>query len=341
MKTELIVDGSQGEGGGQILRSSVGLSALTGRPVRIVKVRAGRKKPGLLRQHLTALLAAAEVCEASVEGAELGSPEVLFTPGRPRAGRYTFSVGTAGSASLVCQTVLPLLLRSGGEIEVSGGTHNPLAPPYDFLEHVYLPLLRKMGVNAESELTSVGFYPAGGGRIRVRVSSPAKLAPLELLQWVEEPDIEAWGISSQVPPHVAERELQVIRDELGVPSERTRSAMVRSTGPGNAVCIRIGDYELVTAFGERGVPAEEVARKAVTEARAYLSRRAPVGEHLADQLILPFALAGGTFRTGPLSSHALTNIAVVRAFLGADAVHCLSEAGGEVCLRFPGRVEPR
>jgi RNA 3'-terminal phosphate cyclase (ATP) len=223
-------------------------------------------------------------------------------------------------------------------LEVSGGTHNPLAPPFDFLEHVYAPLLRKLGVDVECELSSFGFYPAGGGGIRFQVSAPPRLLPLELLHWAPHPAIEAWAIAAQVPLHVAERELGVVRAELGVAPERTRALSVRSAGPGNVVCIRIGEYELVTAFGERGVPAEEVARRAVDEARTYLSRRAPVGEHLADQLILPLAFAGGTFRTGPLSSHAETNISVVRAFLGADAVQRDDEANDIVRLHFPGRA---
>jgi RNA 3'-terminal phosphate cyclase (ATP) len=164
MADMLTIDGSQSEGGGQVLRSSLALSLVTGRPFAIENIRAGRKKPGLLRQHLTAVLAAAEVSAAEVEGAALASRRLLFRPGRVRAGDYAFRVGTAGSATLVLQTVLPALLLAEGEstLTLEGGTHNPMAPPVDFLENAYLPLVNRLGPRVKVQLVRPGFYPAGG-----------------------------------------------------------------------------------------------------------------------------------------------------------------------------------
>lgn len=320
----LVIDGSQGEGGGQVLRTSLSLSALSGTPVRVERIRAGRRRPGLLRQHLTAVRAAAEICDAQVEGASLGSRSLSFTPRAPRAGSYTFSVGSAGSACLVCQTVLPVLARAGGPSELffEGGTHNPLAPPYDFLEHVFFPLLRRMGVGLEAELLEHGFFPVGGGRFRVRLEPTASLRPLDLCERRGEPRIEAWALSARLPEHVATRELGVVSEAFALPPERCHRRPVRSSGPGNALCILLdGDTpELLTSFGERGKPAEKVAKEAVRMARRHLASGVPVGEHLADQLVPWLALAGGAFRTVQPSPHTRTNMAVVRAFLGEDAL---------------------
>ncbi|NLE87022.1 MAG: RNA 3'-terminal phosphate cyclase [Myxococcales bacterium] len=337
---KLVIDGSQGEGGGQILRSSLTLAAITQTPLELVNIRARRSKPGLLRQHLTAVRAAAAVCGATVEGAELGSRALSFQPGPVRGGYHAVAVGSAGSTTLVCQTVLPILVaaRQAAELEFSGGTHNPLAPPYDFLEHVYFPLLRRMGVELRSELLTAGFHPAGGGRFRVSLGACGELRPLELLEAEVAPPVRAWTLSSRVPVHVAERELGVVREGLGLTQEQTERIDVDSPGPGNALCVRIGAElpELVTAFGEKGRRAEEVAGDAVRRARAFLEARVPVGEHLADQLIVMMALAGGAFRTGPLSSHTRTNVDVVRAWLGDDVVE-VREEPTRALLRFTPR----
>lgn len=324
--TLLHIDGAQGEGGGQVLRTSLTLSAVTGKPIVVENIRAGRKKPGLLRQHLTAVRAVAEVSGGAVEGAEVGSTALTFRPGPPRPGRYRFAVGTAGSACLVCQTVLPVLMsfRGGGESELQfeGGTHNPQAPPYDFLDYVYFPLLRRMGATLHAELQRSGFYPAGGGAFQVTLAAPTLPTSIELMERDENPRLEAWALSSRLPGHVAERELEIVREQLGIPKRYCRPRAVESPGPGNVVCILVDSDtpELVTAFGEIGRRAEDVARDAVEQARRYLDSRVPVGEHLSDQLVLLLALGGGRFRTQSLSSHAQTNIQVVRTFLGQDAV---------------------
>src|SRR5580704_3876555 len=176
------IDGSIGEGGGQILRTALGLSMVTGQPFRIEKIRAGRDKPGLLRQHLTAVNAAAAICGASVEGAAISSRELSFSPGKVKPGEYTFSIGSAGSTTLVLQTVLPALLTANGpsSLTLEGGTHNPHAPPIDFLEKAFLPLINRMGPAVNVTLERAGFYPAGGGRVAVKIRPAAKLSPLEI-----------------------------------------------------------------------------------------------------------------------------------------------------------------
>ena len=180
----LTIDGSQGEGGGQILRTSLALAAVTGTPFSIEKIRAGREKPGLLRQHLTAVKAAAEICAASVAGAEMGSSALTFRPGPAKAGEYAFSVGTAGSATLVLQTVLPALMIASApsSLVLEGGTHNPGAPPFEFLEKCLLPLLNRMGPTIVAKLERPGFYPAGGGRFTVEISPVPALQQLEMVE---------------------------------------------------------------------------------------------------------------------------------------------------------------
>lgn len=178
----IIIDGSIGEGGGQILRTALALSMVTGQPFRIENIRAGREKPGLLRQHLTAVNAAATICTATVDGAAIGSRELTFTPEKAKPGEYTFSIGSAGSTTLVLQTVLPALLTADGpsSLTLEGGTHNPHAPPIDFLERTFLPLINRMGPTVTVTLERAGFYPAGGGRVVVKIQPAAKLSSVHL-----------------------------------------------------------------------------------------------------------------------------------------------------------------
>lgn len=313
------IDGGEGEGGGQVLRTSVALSAITGRPVVIDAIRAKRARPGLLRQHLAAVHAAAAVSGAELDGASLGSTRLAFRPGPLRGGAHRFAIGSAGSACLVAQTVLPILLeaRAASEIVVEGGTHNDKAPSYDFLADVYLPLLRRMGARAELELERYGFYPAGGGAIRLRVE-PSRLGPLELLEAGPLRAIRAEAIVARIPFHVAARELAVVRAAFDLPEERAKPREVTSSGPGNVLLVYVERdvTELVTAFGRPRLRAERVAEAAVEEAKALLRADVPVGSHLADQLLLPLALAGGgAFRALGPSSHASTNAEVIRRFL--------------------------
>lgn len=315
------IDGSKGEGGGQVLRTSLALSLVTGTPFQMVNIRAGRAKPGLLRQHLTAVKAAAEVGAAEVTGAELGSRELTFKPGALSPGNYYFAVGTAGSATLVLQTVLPALMMASGpsSLRLEGGTHNKAAPPFDFLEKAYLPLVRRMGPKVEAVLERHGFFPAGGGKLRVDVQ-PAPLRPLTLLERGRVKRRQATALIAQIPFDVAKRELATVEQGLKWrPDELRTEELKRSVGPGNVLTLEVESEhvtEVFTSFGERGVRAEDVAGQAVEETKRYLDAEVPVGEHLCDQLLLLLALAkGGTFRTLPLDGHAETQLHTFAHFL--------------------------
>ena len=324
------IDGSQGEGGGQVLRSSLALSLVLGRPFVIEKIRAGRKKPGLLQQHLTAVLAAADVGCAEVEGAALGSRRLAFRPGPVRPGDYSFRVGTAGSATLVLQTVLPALLLAEGEsnLVLEGGTHNPMAPPVDFLEKAYLPLVNRLGPRVELQLVRPGFYPAGGGKFTVRVQPAKQLGRLELLDRGPITSRRVRAMVANLPRQVAERECRAIAQEAGWGEASFSIDEVKgSRGPGNVVMVELETEhvtEVFTAFGQLGVRAEDVAKEALRQAEEYLAAGVPVGKYLADQLMLPLGIGahlgsgGGVFRTMDLSPHATTHLEVLRRFLESD-----------------------
>jgi RNA 3'-terminal phosphate cyclase (ATP) len=322
----LTIDGATGEGGGQVLRTALALSLATGTAFRITDIRAGRKRPGLMRQHLTAVNAAAEVGSATAEGAALGSTELVFRPGRVAPGTYRFSVGTAGSTTLVLQTVLPALVLAEGpsRLVLEGGTHNPMAPPFEFLERAFLPLLGRMGATVVAELERPGFYPAGGGRFQVRVEpAPGKLERLDLLERGEILARRATAAVAHLPLEIAWRELRVVEQGLNWDRSCLRAQEVEhSAGPGNVLLLEIESEqvtEVFASFGQKGVQAEKVASEAVAEARAYLAAGVPVGRHLADQLLVPMALAGGgSFRTLPLSRHATTQIELVEKFLPVE-----------------------
>jgi RNA 3'-terminal phosphate cyclase (ATP) len=318
----ILIDGSIGEGGGQILRTALGLSMVTGRAFRIEKIRAGRDKAGLLRQHLTAVNAAAAVCSASVDGAAISSRELSFSPGKVAAGEYTFSIGSAGSTTLVLQTVLPALLTAAGEssLTLEGGTHNPHAPPIDFLEKAFLPLINRMGPNVTVTLERAGFYPAGGGRIRVSVRPAEKLLPLEVPERGQIKRRTAKAVVAALPGDIARRELARVEKMLGWTGEQLQVRQLPSEwGPGNLLTLEIQSEhvtEVFTGFGMKGVTAEAAADEAVQDARRYLAAGVPVGGCLADQLLLPLALAGGgSYMTLSPSRHTRTNIDVITRFL--------------------------
>lgn len=321
----IIIDGSNGEGGGQVLRTSLALSLVTGTPFRIENIRAKRKSPGLLRQHLTAVNAAVQVGDAAVEGAQLGSASLTFVPQALRSGDYTFAIGTAGSTMLVLQTILLPLALAGAPstIVIEGGTHNPSAPPFDFMNEAFLPLLQRMGVSVELELLRPGFYPAGGGKIRVRITPATRLARLELDERGAVTRRCARAVVANLPWDIAQREVKAAATELEWPEDCLQAHTINgSIGPGNLISIIVGSEhvtEVFTAFGERGVRAEQVAHDAAKQARRYLNGGAAVGEHLADQLLLPLAIGkGGSFTTLPLSGHAATNIETIRKFVDRE-----------------------
>ena len=321
----LSIDGSFGEGGGQIIRSSLALSLVTGKAFRVYNVRAGRPKPGLQPQHLTAVRAAAEVGGARVEGAGVGAREFTFLPGEVTAGQYRFPIGTAGSTTLVMQTVLPPLLRASGPslLTFEGGTHNPHAPPFDFIEKTFLPLVNRTGPTVTVELERYGFYPPGGGRFSVYVEPGAEARRLDLVERGVILAERARALCVNLRADIGERELKVAAEQLGLTLDQLRlDTSENAISPGNVFTVEVESElltEVFTGVGQRGVRAEQVAARAVEEAKRYLEVGAPVGEHLADQLLIPLALAaGGSYTTGPLTPHTTTNIEVVRKFLPVE-----------------------
>ena len=335
MQNILVINGSHGEGGGQILRSSLALSLVTGTPFRLTDIRAGRSKPGLMRQHLTAVQAAAAIGGAEVEGAVVGSQEITFHPGRVEGGDYTFAIGTAGSATLVLQTILPALLtaKERSTLVLEGGTHNPFAPPFDYIGRVFLPVLRRMGARIDISLERYGFYPAGGGRFTAHIEPVERLQPLYISERGRAVKRTVRAVVAHLPASIAQRELAIVKAKFPWPEESFLIEEVHnSRGPGNIVFVELEHEhitEMITAFGEVGVPAESVAAEAAKQVRQYLISTAPVGICLADQILLPFAMAGrGSFRALPLSRHALTNIDIIRQFL---PVRIEAEPGRNEC----------
>lgn len=331
IKNEIIIDGSEGEGGGQVLRTSLSLSAITGKPVRIENVRGQRKKPGLFRQHLTAFKAAAEICNARMEGAELGSSEIAFYPDKIKGGDYEFSIGSAGATPLVAQTIIPILAHAHSEsnVRITGGTHNQWAPTFDFLDQAFLPQFRKMGGRATAELEAYGFYPAGGGAIQLKIKPTHETQALALMDRGGRIDERVVAIVANLKRDIAKRELKTITKAMNLKAQQGEIIHTDGPGPGNAVTLFL-EYENVTevfiGLGEHGVRAETVAKKLVAQAQKYLpakdslgSIQTAIGEHLADQLLLPMALFdGGVFTTTDITQHMRTNVDIIQAFLNVD-----------------------
>ena len=322
------IDGAAGEGGGQVLRTSLALSMCTGRPFTLSRIRAGRAKPGLMRQHLTCVNAAVEVSRAEVEGAELNSQALVFSPGAVQAGDYRFQVGSAGSCTLVLQTVWPALMGADApsQLVLGGGTHNPMAPPFHFLERSYAPLMRRLGADATLGLRRMGFYPAGGGEIEVTLQPAARtLQPFDLLERGAQADAYAECFAPAVPRSVIQRELGSLGRALAWDDAQLRVGHARQNeGPGNALLATLVHShvtEVFTQFGERGVSSETVARNLAREVQAYQQADGALGPHLADQWALPLALAvhqrqqAAAYTCTELTPHAVTNFEVIGRFL--------------------------
>lgn len=324
------IDGSQGEGGGQILRSSLALSLVTGKAFTIENIRAKRQRPGLLRQHLTSLEAAMEVGRCHTQDARIGATKLTFEPNGIKGGQHEFAVGTAGSATLVFQTVLPALMlaKEPSTLKLQGGTHNPMAPPFDFLQQAFLPLVNRLGPKVEAKLIRCGFYPAGGGEFHVEITPVKKLGTLTLLQRGAIRSHNARVLVARLPEHVAERERDTILERTGWKESEVLIEKLNNThGPGNVLMLHVESEhvtEMFTGFGELGVKAEKVASKAVERYREYLVADVPVGEFLADQLLLPLGIAAwqgagpSEFLTVHLSRHTTTHIEILKKFLDID-----------------------
>ncbi|WP_297490632.1 RNA 3'-terminal phosphate cyclase [Thermococcus sp.] len=316
------IDGSYGEGGGQIVRTAVALSVITGKAVRITKIRAGRPNQGLRPQHLHAVLALKELSGARVKGAEVGSAELEFIPGEARARQIRVPIKTAGSITLVLQALLPAMAFTGGSFEITGGTDVPWSPPVDYLRHVTLFALAKMGLNGEIEVKRRGHYPRGGGLVVGSVEPWEKKKPLVALKWAKIERFAGVSHATNLPAHVAERQARAAEERL----RRAYSAPVRierevspSLSPGSGIVVwaetdglRLGG----DALGKRGKPAEKVGREAADKLITSLESRAAVDRFLGDQLIPFLAFAGGEVGVAEITNHLITNVWVVERFLG-------------------------
>jgi RNA 3'-terminal phosphate cyclase (ATP) len=340
------LDGSQGEGGGQILRTALSLSLITRIPFRLHDIRAGRERPGLAPQHLACVLAAAAIGRARLEDAKLRSERITFVPAGLVPGRYRFDIDTAGATGLLSQTVLlPLALAgSPSEVLLTGGSHVPHSPTFHYLERCYLPALAAMGLAARAWLPAAGFYPRGGGRVRCAVEPLSR--PLAPLDWRERGAVLGLSglslIAGGLPGHIAQRQ--------------KRRAEARLAGHGPAADIELAELPALdrgtmlllcaafsagracaTALGERGKPAERVADEAADELLTVLGGGASVDDHLSDQLLLPMALAAGTshLRLARVTRHFTTNAKVIKAFLPA-VIELEGRPGGPILARVKG-----
>lgn len=319
----IIIDGSEGEGGGQVVRNSCALAIATNTPVRITNVRAKRSKPGLMRQHVTAIEAAAVISGAEVRGLAVGSSQVEFHPGRVVPGDYHFAVGTAGSTGLVLQTVLmPLAIANApSRLVLEGGTHNMLAPPFDFISRCFLPIINRMGPKVSARLVRHGFYPRGGGRIEVEIE-PAPLKVIDAIERGALRQVSGQVLFAGIDPGVAQRILDRARQDLPdwPPLALDMAELPADRGPGIILMLAAEHEhtaELVSGFGKLGVPGVHLAKEAAARMRGYQACAALAGPYLADQLVLPFALAGGgCFTTVKPSQHLLTAIDIARRFTG-------------------------
>jgi RNA 3'-terminal phosphate cyclase (ATP) len=328
MTTPIEVDGAMGEGGGQVLRSALSLSLLTGQYFRLSRIRANRDRPGLRPQHLAAVQAAARVAGAEVRGDRVGSEEIEFTPGTVQTGDYFFDIGTAGATSLVLQTLLlPLALAPGtSRITIRGGTHVPWSPCFHYLDRQWRPFLNYVGIPFDLTMTMAGFYPQGGGELQAQIPGGARPKPLKLTKCGPLRSIRGLSAVGNLPREIAERqrrqalrrllnllpdiEPEVIVEELPAASRGTVLLLLAECEPGRAFCF---------ALGARGKRAERVADEAVDALATFLGTDGAVDPWLADQLLLPLALADGPseLRTSEVTLHLLTNAEVIRLFLPA------------------------
>ena len=324
------IDGSYGEGGGQVLRSSLSLAAITGQPIRIENIRAKREKPGLAAQHLTAVRAAARICQAQLRGDALGAMTLEFIPsGTAQAGQYTFDVtearqgGSAGTVNLVLQTILlPLALATeDSQVTLRGGTHIAHSPPFTYIEQVYLPVLAQMGLQAQARLNAWGWYPRGGGEVALRVSGGTTLSGLTLLERGSLRQVRGVAAVTELPSHIPQRMAMRAENLLQQANLKAHVQPLRERGigPGAGVFLT-ADYEHsragFSAIGRLGVPAEQVAQMACEELLDFHETGAPVDVHLADQLLLPTALATDVsqYRVAEISLHLTTNAWVIEKF---------------------------
>jgi len=322
----VFVDGSTGEGGGQILRTSLALTCITGKSLHIENIRAARRNPGLAKQHLSCVQAACQICNGKCQGATQGSRVLDFQPGVVRGGDFHFDIGSAGSATLVSQTVLPALFLADkpSTITVTGGTHNPLAPPFDFFCETFLPTIATAGFLCNCKLIKHGFFPAGGGKITfdIRPWQEQSLQTINLCQSSRKFQINARIYTAKLPTHIAQRQQKLLlQSKLDIKNVE-HVEVTDSDGPGNCAMIRLcgsSHTTVFTAFGMRGKSSQNVISEVVNLVEDFLGSNAAIDRFLADQLLVYMAIAkAGCYTTNELSPHLLTNIEVIKKFLTVD-----------------------
>lgn len=324
LPTTIQIDGSQGEGGGQILRTALALSMITGQAFELINIRAGRKKSGLMRQHLVCVQASQQISQAYIEGAELHSQRLYFAPQHVQSGKYQFQIGSAGSTTLVLQTLLPALLlqNEASELTISGGTHNPLAPTADFIEHCFLPCLKKLGIGVDFTLNKAGFFPIGAGEIQVTIQPWLNREKLDLLDSGSLQTIEAFAavLNLSEEAQISQRELATLNKRLTLNSQQPFH--LKGISQGNTVYVKVEHQhhtQLFTALGEMRKSAEQIANSLAEDVKYYLNSKAAVDEYLADQLLLPLALGqGGRFTAQCISEHTRTQAAMIEKFIDCN-----------------------
>lgn len=334
----VFIDGSMGEGGGQILRTSLALACITGRHLHIENIRAARRNPGLARQHLSCVRAACEICGGQCKGAAIGSQTLDFQPGTICNGDFSFDIGSAGSATLVIQTILPALFLADkpSTITVTGGTHNPWAPPYDFLAETFLPAIKSAGFDADCYLEKYGFFPAGGGKITLSIQPRQEKLnqSIDICQPAENIQIYARIYTAKLPAHIAQREKKLLLQSKLKFKNIEHIEVTNSDGPGNCVTLRLYDGRrttVFTAFGQKGKPSEKVVGEVVNLAEDFLPGGAAIDRFLADQLLIYMAInshfakdsetgarKNACYTTNELSTHLTTNIETIKKFLPVD-----------------------
>ena len=339
------IDGTYGEGGGQILRTALALSLLTGKPFRLSAIRAGRKTPGLMAQHLQSVHAAAAVGQARVTGAEKGSQNLIFEPAGICSGEFRFDIGTAGSTSLVLQTIFQPLAFSArpSQVTITGGTHVPWSPCFHYLDRHWLPFLKTIGMAADLDLVRSGFYPRGGGCIRASIRPAQTLSSLQLVQRGALEGVRILSAAANLDPGITERQCRRAEERLahlGFDGINTETAVLEGSGKGTLLLL-VAKFEqsrcCYYALGERGKPAERVADEAVEALEDFLAGDGAIDEYLADQLLLPLVFASGSsaLRTARITAHLVTNAWVIRQFLPA-AIIIEGEVGAPGTVRIGG-----
>jgi len=341
------IDGAAGEGGGQILRTALALSALTGKPFEMFRIRANRPRPGLRPQHLESVKAAARVCSGRVEGAAEESDRLRFIPGSLRPGRHRFEIRTAGSACLLLQTIyLPLAFARGeSRVEIRGGTHVPWSPCFDYLRLQWAPWLARAGVSVSLRMKRAGFYPLGGGEMQAEIEPVGAIRPIRCVNRGRLVALKVFSIVANLPDHVADRQAERVCHRLERRGYKVATEFGRVESPGRGSFVAVtATFEdgaaCYTALGARGKPAEKVGDEAGRAMEAFLESEAVMDEYLADQILLPLSLAPGEseYTTPAVTGHLTTNADVIRRFLGAE-IEIEGEQGEPGRVRVRGRAD--